>query len=77
MQTQRFHLTLATDADVDERELCEVLDALGYRGINVVDPALDHEHPCPSGFCLDRLRDEGHSIPASADCCVCWGRISG
>lgn len=73
LETQRFVITLATDGDVDERELCEVLAALGYHGINVVDLALrQHEHPCPSGQCIEKLRSEGHMIGQDRDCCVCW-----
>lgn len=78
MRTQRFYVVLATDGDVEEREIGGVLDALGYRGILVLDQArTDHEHPCPSGWCIDQLRAEGHLIPDGTDCCVCWGSITG
>jgi hypothetical protein len=75
MRTQRFHVVLATDGDVPEREIGEALAALGYHGVLILDQsAVDpHEHPCPSGWCIEHLRSEGHTIPAAVDCCVCWG----
>ncbi len=75
MQTQRFYVVMATDGDVKEREIGEALDALGYHGLLVLDQALvdPHEHPCPSRWCIEQLRREGHVIPVDADCCVCWG----
>jgi len=77
METQRFYLVLATDGDVSQTELVDVLDALGYHGVMVLNhPAQDHEHPCPSSGCIDGLRREGHAIPDDADCCVCWAVIS-
>jgi hypothetical protein len=77
MQTQRFYLVLATDGDVSQTEIVDVLDALGYHGVMVLnEPLQDHEHPCPSSGCIDGLRREGHLIPEGTDCCVCWGRIS-
>jgi hypothetical protein len=68
-------IVLATDGDVEEREIGEVLDALGYHGLAVVDMtragATNHEHPCPSWECIRQLRAEGHLI-GDEDCCVCW-----
>jgi hypothetical protein len=73
-RTQRFHVVIASDGDVHEREIGDILDALGYRGLLVLDQdRTDHEHPCPSTWCLEQLRAAGHVIPAGADCCVCWG----
>jgi hypothetical protein len=78
VQTQRFYLALATDGDVSQTEIVDVLDALGYHGIMVLDhPVQDHEHPCPSSECIDQLRAGGHLIPEGTDCCVCWGAILG
>jgi len=75
MRTQRFHVVMATDGDVQEREIGEVLEALGYHGLLVLDQArMDHEHPCPSLWCIAQLRAEGHDIPDDTDCCVCWGQ---
>jgi hypothetical protein len=47
--------------------------------INFIDPPQmqevpDHEHPCPSSRCIDRLRAAGWKIPEGADCCICWNR---
>ncbi len=39
MHTQRFHVVMATDGDVEEREIGEVLAALGYHGLLVLDQA--------------------------------------
>lgn len=78
MQTQRFYLVLASDGDASQSEIADALAALGYHGIMVLNhPVQDHEHPCPSSECIEHLRAEGHLIPAGADCCVCWGHISG
>jgi anti-sigma regulatory factor (Ser/Thr protein kinase) len=74
MDTQRFTVALATDGDVTVKEIAECLVALGYHGVYVTDEGPGHEHPCPSAGCLDRLRREGHFIPASVDCCICWAR---
>ncbi|WP_431881766.1 hypothetical protein [Micromonospora chalcea] len=75
MRTQRFYVVMATDGDVEEREIGEVLGALGYRGLLVLDGARvdPHEHPCPASWCIEKLREEGHAIPDGTDCCVCWG----
>jgi hypothetical protein len=75
LQTQRFHVVMATDGGVAGQEIGEALDALGYHGILVLDQArIDpHEHPCPSQWCIEKLRREGHLIPDGTDCCVCWG----
>jgi hypothetical protein len=66
---------MATDGDVSETEVVDVLDALGYHGLMVLDRSRpgDHECPCPSRRCIDQLRAEGHDIPDGTDCCVCWG----
>lgn len=73
METQRFIVIMATDGDVEEREIGGLLDDLGYHGLLVLDLArTDHEHPCPSACCIEKLRREGHLIPAGADCCICW-----
>lgn len=75
VNTQRFLIVMATDGDVQESEIGEVLDALGYHGLLVLDLArTDHEHPCPSAGCIDQLRDQGHAIAEGADCCICWAR---
>lgn len=71
--TQRFVIALATDGDVSYSEIQANLEALGYHGVLVTGVLQDHEHPCPSTECLDRLRSEGHMIPGDADCCMCWG----
>jgi hypothetical protein len=74
METQRFYVVMATDGDVEEAEIGGALDALGYHGLLVLDRSkTDHEHPCPSSWCIEQLRSQGHSIPAGTDCCVCWG----
>lgn len=70
--TQRFTIALATDGDVDTREIAEILVACGFHGVFVTEGGPDHEHPCPSAGCLDRARSGGHLIPADADCCICW-----
>ncbi len=77
METQRFIVIMATDGDVDEREIGEVMQALGYHGLLVLDldKADPHECPCPSAGCIEQLRGEGHLIPANMDCCICWARI--
>jgi hypothetical protein len=76
MTTQKFLVAMATDGDVEEREIGEVLDALGYHGLVVLDLAKvePHECPCPSGWCIEKLRTEGHLIPAETRCCICWVR---
>jgi hypothetical protein len=76
VDTQRFYVVLATDGDVSEREIGEVLDALGYHGILVLDrdKTDSHEHPCPSWGCISQLRAKGHAIPDGTNCCICWGR---
>jgi hypothetical protein len=78
MTTQRFRVILSTDGDVTESELADVLDALGYHGIVTISASRagleNHEHPCPSGRCIDQLRAEGHLIPDGSDCCVCWAQ---
>lgn len=73
LQTQRFLIVVSTDDDVEEREIGDVLDALGYHGLLVLDLArTDHECPCPSDRCVRRLRQEGHAIPEGVACCICW-----
>jgi hypothetical protein len=69
---------LSTDGDIEEREIGEVLDALGYHGILVLDQERmnPHECPCPSLWCIEKLRSEGHVISDDVDCCVCWGSLS-
>lgn len=76
VQTQKFYVIMATDGDVAEREIGEVLDALGYHGLLVLDAARadPHECPCPSARCIEQLRHEGHRIPAGTACCICWAR---
>lgn len=76
MITQRFIVVMATDGDVQEREIGEVMEALGYHGLAVLDVAKadPHECPCPSGGCVEKLRREGHLIPDGTDCCICWVR---
>lgn len=75
MRTKRFTVVMATDGDIEEREIGESLEALGYHGLLVLDQErIDpHEHPCPSQRCIDQLRHAGHVIPGGLDCCVCWG----
>jgi hypothetical protein len=70
--TQRFTVALATDGDVTSAEIAECLVALGYHGVYVGAKTEDHEHPCPSAGCLERLRSEGHLILGAVDCCICW-----
>jgi hypothetical protein len=74
MDTQRFYVVMATDGDIEEREIVDLLDASGYHGVLVLDRArTDHECPCPSWGCIFQLRSEGHVIPQGTACCVCWG----
>lgn len=76
LRTQRFHVVIASDGDVTEAEIGEVLDALGYRGLLVLDQARTgdgHEHPCPSRWCIEQLRAQGHDIAPGTGCCICWG----
>lgn len=66
---------MSSDGDVQEREIGEVLDATGFHGLLVLDLArVDHEHPCPSAWCIAQLREQGHVIAEGADCCICWAR---
>lgn len=34
----------------------------------------DHEHPCPSRYCLISMRHNGLNPPDDMQCCVCWRR---
>lgn len=73
METQRFLIALATDGDVTQQEIGQVLVDLGYHGVMVLEmDKPNHEHPCPSGHCVDLLRQAGHDIPRDTICCDCW-----
>lgn len=71
--TAKFALVLLSDGDITAKELKEVLDAVGYKGVNL-NPVYDeaHECPCPSDRCLNILREQGHVIPKDIKCCNCW-----
>lgn len=72
--TQIFLMHLVSDGDVPAQEIREVLQAVGYHGVQVLgEEANIHECPCPSAGCLDELRQAGHHIPADTRCCICWG----
>jgi hypothetical protein len=60
---------------IEAAEIRKVLQEVGYRGVQVLDAKEPrHEHPCPSGHCVQSLRDAGHDITEATICCVCWGQ---
>lgn len=68
-----FVVVLATDGDVTQQEIGQVLDDLGYHGVFVLAVnEKGHECPCPSGHCTDLLRRAGHFVPKDTMCCDCW-----